>query len=247
MPDKGFYGLVWRFNALAIAVAASGAIVALILMFGAIVATFVRERDFDETGLVERGAATPKNVSYSLGRAEAAEGTQVVIHTLDRTSSTPRAIPIKSAYSYDSDVVNLLVVDDATATGRWMFEGAGQALFGRTFIYDPATLDAERGQRRAIALLIEMSIADTNKDGIVDARDDERTLMVYTMSDGTRVNLLKGPHVLISMRQTVDGRVLVMYEQGTKTILASYAAVDFRLLAQNELPRLSTEAPAGAN
>jgi hypothetical protein len=247
VTDSGFFGWVWRFNALAIAVAASGAIVALALMFVAIVGTFVRDRTWpNETGLVEQNGQQPSNVSYALGHAEEAEGTNIVIHTLDRRSSRP-VIRFKSSYGYEADVVNLLVVDDAAANGRWMFEGVGQTLLARSFLYDPATVGAERGKRRATALLIEMSDADTNKDGAIDARDGT-TVLIYKLSDGSRTQLLKGSLNLTSVRQADNGRVLIMYDEGEHTILASYDAVDFHLIARNELPRLSTAAAeAGAN
>jgi len=247
MASTGFFGLVWRFNALAIALAASGAIVAMAWMFGAIAVTYFRERPFGtETGLVDVGPEPEENATYSLGPVEEIEGANMVVHTLDRTSSKPNPVPIKSAYSYDREVVNLLMIDDETASGQWMFEGVGQAIFSRTTIYDPTTLGADKGKRRAIAMLFEVSTRDTNKDGRIDWKDDG-SLMTYRLADGARQELLKGSFWLTAVRQAKSGKVLVTYEQGEKTILASYSPDDFRLLARNELPRLSTRRTTRAN
>jgi len=241
VTDSGIFGWIWRFNAVAIAVAASGAILVLLAMFGALALTFVQERETAEpTGLVDRNAAQSENVNFVLGVPDAVEGTTLVVHQLNRTESARRLNPMKSVYKYESDVVNLLIVDDAAASGRWVFEGVGQAVYSRTEIFDPATLGAEPGKRRVMAMLIHASLADTNKDGAVNG-DDDATVMVYNVADGKRYELLKGSISVISMRQAQDGRILVMYEEGKATMLASYDATAFQVLAKNEVPRLATE------
>jgi len=241
VTDSGIFGWIWRFNAVAIAVAASGAILALLAMFGALALTFVQERGTDEpTVLVDGNAAQSEHVTYALGVPDALEGTALLVHQLNRTESARRLNPMKSVYKYDSNVVNLLIVDDAAVSGQWVFDGVGQAVYSRTEVFDPATLAAERGKRRAMAMLIHASLADTNKDGTVNG-DDDATVMVYNLADGKQHELIKGPISVISMRQAQDGRILVMYEQGKATMVASYDATAFRLLAKSEVPRLSTD------
>jgi hypothetical protein len=247
VTDSGFFGWVWKFNALAIAVAASGAIVAFLAMFGALALTFVQERNTaDPTALVNRDAAQSPNVTYALGIADALEGTTLMVHPLSRTESARRLNPMKSVYKYESDVVNLLVVDDAATNGRWVFDGVEQAVFSRTDIFDPATLGAERGKRRTTAILMHVSPTDTNKDGTVDA-GDEATVTAYSAADGARHEIVKGSISVISMRQAQDGRIVIMYEEGSETIVASYDAQNYRLLAKNNVPRLSAKADAQAN
>jgi hypothetical protein len=244
VTDSGIFGWIWRFNAVAIAVAASGAILVLLAMFGALALTFVQERDTAApTGLVDRTTAQSEHVSYALGVADALEGTTLLVHQLNRTESARRLNPMKSVYKYESDVVNLLIVDDTAANGRWVFGGVGQAVYSRTDIFDPATLGAEPGKRRVMAMLIHASLADSNKDGTVNG-DDDATVMVYNLADGKQHELIKGSIAVISMRQAQDGRILVMYEEGQATMVASYDATGFQLLAKNEVPRLST---AGTN
>jgi hypothetical protein len=241
MTDSGIFGWIWRFNAVAIAVAASGAILVLLAMFGALALTFVQERETTEpTGLVDRNTAQSENMTYALGVPDALEGTALVVHQLNRTESARRLNPMKSVYKYESDVVNLLVIDDAAASGGWVFDGVGQAVYSRTDIFDPSTLGDEHGKRRVMAMLIHASLADTNKDGTVNG-DDDATVMVYKLADGKRRELIKGSISVISMRQAQDGRILVMYEEGKATMVASYDVAAFQLLAKNEVPRLSTE------
>lgn len=240
MQTTGFFGLLWRFNAIAIAFAASGAIVVLVLIFGMFMRDFFGTRRHwpQETTLVEVGEAPQPNVTYSLGAASGVEGTQIVLHNLERTYSAARPLAIKSSYSFDSDTVNVLLVDGQSATGRWLFDGVGQAVYGRTHVYDPATLD-DINKHTVVALLFNVFTADTNKDGAIDSQDDG-ALTAFTLKDSARHVLLSGPGSLISVRQTDDGNILAMYEEGQKTILARFASDDFRLLGKSELPRLTT-------
>lgn len=241
MPTTGFFGLLWRFNAIAIALAASGAIAVLILIFGMFTRDFFQARNApQQTTLVEVGEAPQPNVTYSLGQATGVEGTQIVLHNLERIYVGAQALPIKSRYAFDSDAVNVLLVDGQTASGRWLFDGVGQAVYGRTHIFDPATLD-DFSKRVVVALLFSVFTADTNKDGTIDSRDDW-ALTAFTLKDGKRHVLHSGSGSLVSVRQTDDGNILTMYEEGQKTILASFAWDDFRLLGKSELPRLSTGA-----
>jgi hypothetical protein len=214
---------------------------------GALALTLVQERNTAEpTVLVDRNAEQSENVNYALGVADALEGTTLMVHPLNRTESARRLNPMKSVYKYDSDIVNLLIVDDAAVNGRWVFDGVGQAIYSRADIFDPATLEAERGKRRATAMLMHVSPADTNKDGTVDAGDDA-AVIAYNVADGAQHELVKGTISVISMRQAKDGRIIVMYEDGKATIVASYDALTFKPIAKNALPRLSPAAGAGTN
>lgn len=243
MPTSGFFGWVWRFNALAIAAAAIGAIAVLSLVAAGLVASWFGRGDWrQETGLVERGRNEPQRVKYALDRGARVEGTAYMLHSLQRYTSEPNPLPIKSAYNYDSRTVNLLLVDGANAKGRWLFDGVQQVIGVKDKVFDPATLAGDDSQRRAVALIVEAVSADTNKDGEIDFGDDV-ALFAYRFDSGVRVELLTGPIAIASVRQLADGKIVVMYEVGEKTVVANFDGKDFRQLAKGELPRLSTERP----
>ncbi len=239
MPTSGFFGWVWRFNALAIAAAAIGAIVVL----GLVVASWLGRGDWrHETGLVDLGRNEAQKAKYGLDRGAAVEGTAYVLHSLQLYTSQPNPLPIKSSHLYGSRTVNLLLVDGANAKGRWLFDGVRQVIGVQNKVFDPATLGGDNSQRRAVALIVEVFSADTNKDGEIDFGDDV-ALIAYRFDSGARVELLTGPLAIASVRQLDDGKIVVMYEVGEKTVVANFDARDFRPLARGELPRLSTERP----
>ncbi|MFM9886212.1 MAG: hypothetical protein ACKVQT_24555 [Burkholderiales bacterium] len=247
MPSAGFFGWLWKFNALAIAVAATGAIVVLGLLAVGFVSSWWGRGDWrHETGLVERGQSEPQKVKYALDRGTAVEGAAYMLHSLQRYTSEPNALPIKSSYLYDSRTVNLLLVDGAGAKGRWLFDGVRQVIGVKNKVFDPANLGSIDPQRRATALIVEVFSTDTNKDDEIDFGDDV-SLFAYRFDTGARVELLKGPIAIVSVRQIDDGKIVVMYEVGEKTVVANFDGKDFRPLAKGELPRLSTERPTDHN
>jgi hypothetical protein len=244
MPTSGFFGWVWRFNALAIAAAAIGAIVVLGLAVAGFVASWLGRGDWrrDETGLVEHGQTETQKVKYALDRGAVVEGTAYMLHSLQRYPTEPNRLPIKSSYHHDFRTVNLLLVDGANAKGRWLFDGVRQFIGVQNKVFDPATLGGDDSQRRAVALIVEAVSADTNKDGEIDFGDDV-ALIAHRFDSGARVELLTGPLAIASVRQLEDGKIVVMYEVGEKTVVANFDGRDFRPLAKGELPRLSTERP----
>ncbi len=243
MPNSGFFGWVWKFNAIAIAFAATGAIVVIALIFGSFALNWSRRWDWrGETDLVQRGADARPEFKYALQRTEELEGTQSVLYPLERYSVGLEPVPVKSAYRYESKIVNLLLIDGKQAKGRWLFDGVRQVIAARTAVYDPASLTGGLENRLATAILTEVHATDTNNDGEIDERDDV-ALIAHRLSDGSKQVLMSGPMAIASSRQVDGGKILIMYESGKATTLAIFDAVDFRPLGKSDLPRLSTDPP----
>lgn len=241
MPTSGFFGWVWRFNALAIAVAATSAIVAAALVVWSFVLPWRGQGGWrGETELVERGQDSAQEVKYALARGKEVEGTQYTLFELERYRVEATRRSFKPSYSDDTSTVNILLVDGRLATGRWMFEGVNQIVGVRDQIYDTASASA--GKAKAVAMVVEIRSAVTNKDGTIEAGDGFE-LIAHRFDTGARSTLLKGSVSVAFVGQTEGGAILVMYEEGKKTVVATFDVNDFRPLAKNELPRLSTDPP----
>ncbi|NOT42688.1 MAG: hypothetical protein HOP13_19600 [Alphaproteobacteria bacterium] len=243
MPSSGFFGWLWRFNAIAIAIAATGAIVVLALIVEMVANDWSRQWGRrDETDLVQKGPDDPPDFRYALESANELAGIESVVYPLQRDTVGARPRGLKSGYSYDTKIVNLLLIDGNQAKGRWLFDGVQQIIAERIVVHDPASLRDDRDNRRAAAILTEVHAIDTNKDGHVDESDDV-ALIAHRLSDGSKHVLMSGPIAIVSARQVGGGKLLIMYEAGTATTLATFDAVDFRPLGKSELPRLSTDPP----
>ena len=234
MPTTGFFGLVWRFNALAIAAAAIGALlIAAGMGVGTLVWLLVPHHSAPDTNLVpDQG----KSSNFVLGGGAPVEGTPYV------------AFYLMSGYEakftsrlYDSGgIKNIMIVDGTTATGQWLFEGASQTIevfdaHESAPLIEPNGLPQQRVQR---ALWLGVKDDGPDKPGA----DTHKTfsLVAFAFSDRKLHSIASGVDAVRGVHQVDDGKALIVYEAGGKTIAATVSTTDFSTLVSAPLPQLST-------
>lgn len=246
MTDENkFFRYIWRFNAIVLAGAAIAA-------GGTIIYNLANPWRPAEIAPAGHFAPVPhgaeKGFTYRLenhgerrliGREE--------LIALDRWNGSPESyglqhMELRSSVSYTSArSVNLLAIDQSTVESHWIFRGYNRAILSDDPVYDviPSPIvPFEPGPARssAIALVITVVDADTNKDGELTEKD-RQSVYVYRPGTAEAVRLLTADFI-VSRQQSGNDRYLVVYENGSSAIAATYSVPDFRLIVEKPLPKV---------
>lgn len=246
MTDENkFFRYLWRFNAVFLAG------VGLVVACGAIYSVLTPWRS-DEPAPAGHFAPVPRaaenEFTYRLesNGQRRAVGQEVLI-ALERWKGSPETYGLQELSSpsarYDSRSrsVNFLAVNPSTAESRWVFDGYGRMIIGGDLIdsvIPPIPVPLVPGQvtSPAIALVMTVVDADTNKDGELTEKD-RKSLFVYRAGAIKAVRLFTAD-LIVSRQQTDNYRYLVIYENGSSAVAATYSLPDFKLIAEKPLPKV---------
>ena len=138
--ESGFFKYVWRFNALAIAGAATVCI--LLGIYGGVTLYKEETRSRRVTNVVNVGEHENVSEEFSLGSPTIVAGTPYVRIPLYRGQSYSA-----SYYSKRSELnaVNFLFLNVSTNESRWLFERAGQLVVDSRVLFSKLRATDRRG------------------------------------------------------------------------------------------------------
>jgi hypothetical protein len=230
-----FFDYVWRFNALAIAVAAILCIL-LGVYAGAII--FKQEtRSRRVTNVVNVGDKDKIAEEFTLGDPSTIAGTQYVRVPLYRGQSYgASSAPYYSKIS-EQNLVNFLFLNSSTNESRWLFENAGQLLISSQVLSNKLkTTPGE--QNAAVAILYTVVERDSNGDNRLT--DKDAVSLAASDVDGTKYRkLIEGIERLYSVQQIADDKVLVLYLKDQKTLSELYSLPTMVRLQQSSIAKIN--------
>ena len=236
MPTTGFFGFLWRFNAVVIAVAGIGTLALGAVLFNGFFG-YTRSYYVPDTNLVGTTPGAAKPPTLVLGGPRSIKGTAFLAFSLiERNEEGRGSFGSGSFGSAEGGTVrNVLLVDGASAQGHWLFDGTNKVIAS----YDPETQWFPQ-------LSANGTIASQPADqrglwfGVrEDSKPETTTLLVYAVGEGKFHTIASGIDVIRAVQQVDQAKALVVYEAGEKTIATTVSLTDFSTMASNELPRLA--------
>ena len=230
--ENGFFKHVWRFNALAIAGAATTCI--LLGLYGGLMIFKEETRPRRVTNVVNIDQQDKVLEEFSLGTPSTIAATSYVRVPLYRGQS----YSVGSIYSKGSQqVVNLLFLNSSTNESRWLFNGVGQLVLDSHVMFNKLK-DAPDQPRAAVAVVYVVVEKDTNGDKRLTEKDV--ISLATSATDGTNYRkLIEGIDQLYSVQQIADDKVLVLYQKNRETVSELYGVLSMALLMQASVPKVS--------
>ena len=227
--ESRFFKFVWRFNALAIAGAATTCIM---LGLSAGLSIFNAEQRPHRGVNVDQ--ETKASEEFSLGNPSAIAGISYVQVPLYRG----RRYGVGSIYSGGSQqTVNLLFLNISTNESRWLFNGVGQLVLDSHTLFNKLK-DANDPSRTAVAVVHVVVEKDTDGDKRLTEKD--AISLATSATDGTNYRkLVEGVDQLYAVKQIADDKVLVLYQKNQETVSALYGVPSMALLMQASVPKVS--------
>jgi len=143
---------------------------------------------------------------------------------------------VSERVSPQSNRVNLLAVDQATAESHWLFKGYDRAIVADEVVYDTISQRPDHSSSSPVALAMLVIDSDTNKDGELTEKD-RQSIYIYRPGEAGAVRLLTAD-LIVSHKQTSNDHYLVIYENGSAGVAASYSLPEFKLIAEKPLPKV---------
>jgi hypothetical protein len=254
MTDENkFFRYVWRFNAVVLAFVAIAAAIAIL---GNILNPW-RPTPPEPAG---HFAPVPKGAENGFTYRLASHGEsrlvgQEELIALDRWNGSPETYGLKemrlgasTSYIAQSRSVNLLAVNHTTVESHWIFKGYDRAIVGDDPVYDTVPLSPgliplrpDQAPSSTIALVMTVVDSDTNKDGELSEKD-RQSLYVYRPGTMEAARLLTAD-LIVSRQQTSTDRYLVIYENGSSAVAATFSIPGFKLIAEKPLPKVPLATP----
>ncbi|KRR26415.1 hypothetical protein CQ14_02650 [Bradyrhizobium lablabi] len=230
--ENGFFKYVWRFNALAIAGAATTCI--LLGLYAGLTIFKEETRSRRVTNVVNVDPQDKISEEFSLGTPRPIVATTHVQVPLFRAQSYSAG----SVYSKESrQQVNLLFLNVSSNESRWLFDGVGQLLLDSHMLFNKLK-DAPDQPRAAVAVLHVVVERDTNGDKRLTERD--AVSLATSATDGTNYRkLIEGIDQLYTVQQIADDKVLVLYQKNRETISELYGVPSMVPLMQASVPKVN--------
>jgi hypothetical protein len=230
--ESRFFKYVWRFNALAIAGAATTCIV---LGLSAGWSIFNAEpRPHRVTNVVNVDQENKASEEFSLGNPSAIAGIPYVQVPLYRG----RRYGVGSIYSGGSQqAVNFLFLNISTNESRWLFNGVGQLIIDSHVLFNKLK-DANDPSRTAVAVVHVVVEKDTDGDKRLTEKD--AISLATSATDGTNYRkLIEGVDQIYAVKQIADDKVLVLYQKDRETVSELYGVPSLAPLMRASVPKVS--------
>jgi hypothetical protein len=165
--DNRFFRTLWRFNALAIAVAASAGSIAALVALYMVFAEMTRNRDVYQS--IRTDPAPVITDVIRLGSPERVTGTDFIAYPAMREQTSQGA----SYFKKDSqgNEVNRYFVNRTTGAGQWLSSGNQNLILSSQWLFavEPANSSNDKLQTSAAVYVVVEK--DTNKDLVLNAKD----------------------------------------------------------------------------
>jgi hypothetical protein len=230
--ENAFFKFVWRFNALAIAGAATTCI--LLGVFAGLSIFDAETRPRRVTSVVNVDQENKASEEFSLGNPSAIAGISYVQIPLYRG----RHYGVGSIYSGGSQqMVNLLFLNISTNESRWLFDGVGQLVLDSHVLFDKLK-DTNDQSRTAVAVV--HVVVERDSDGDKRLTEKDVISLATSATDGTNYRkLIEGADQLYSVKQIADDKVLVLYQKNRETVSELYGVPSMAPLMRASVPKVN--------
>lgn len=158
------------------------------------------------------------------------------VMVLNKYNAVPTA-PEDYANYVPKQAINVMVLDQKTGGGQWLFPGKKQIVVSRDALYEGAattkTVPAT-DLRPAIGMTLGVIDADTDKDGALTTKDTP-SLYVWTKGMPAAKKLMVMDE-MISVGQYGADRYIVVYRKGKELRTVTYTIPEFTVVADKPLP-----------
>ena len=229
--ESNFFGYVWRFNALAIAIASIGVI--LLGSYAAVAILMEKTRVRRVTNVVNVGENEKISEEFTLERPDVIAGTPYV------------RVPLRRGQTYGGgsfsskstvQIVNYLFLNTSTNRSRWLFERADQLILESHDVFSKLKSSPDE-THRSVGMLYVVVDRDSNGDGRLSERDAQS--LAASAVDGTDYRkLIEGIEQLYSVQQISDDRVLVLYQKNAQTVSELYSVPSMQPLTKANISKV---------
>jgi len=237
--ENGFFKIIWRFNAIAIALAAIAVIGISVFVMTQLWQDMTRTRHANQVVNVDDGD-TSLNETFSYGRSWFDKDNQAVIVPLQISQEYERSMQFGSSgpsKGTSQNTLNHLIVSPETGSSRWLFPDNNQLIIKRHSISRP--LDAQEENQKAVARLYQIVTADSNGDKRLSERD--RKTLIITMPDRTTPTALIADYdELLSAHHPDDNSFEILIKAAGKFTVYKFAIATHKQISKLELPALPT-------
>ena len=241
MPQDGlFFRVLRRFNILWVAIAG----LVIIAISGYQLCTNAQFRHNLMPNLKSESLPPPAPVAKELsivsdnfGSADTQYGPwdgQVLVATRDTPFPDPSEPDAFKNYT-PSQAVNVMVFDNKSGKGAWIFPDNNQVITSRDAVYEGAA-KANTAPGTDPRPVVGMVMIVTAADKAAKAKSaDKLSVYLWTKGAPTAVKLLAADG-LQSLGQSGADRYVVVYQKGKETRAAVYSVPEFKKLSDNSLP-----------
>ncbi len=225
--ENRFFKFVWRFNALAIAIAT--VLVSLIAAYAVYEQYRFRTRDRQTSEVLRpEGTAVSQDI-LKLGQPSPIRGTPWIAIPLVREQNANFSYYTKD---YKGNQVNFYFADTTSGIGHWLLPNSKALIVNSLWL-----TVGEAADETTIGAIHEIIRQDSNGDGVISAKD--KSAIAHTGVDGAGLRLLlEDVTNIIAMEQMPQQRFTIVYEQDGKSLAATYESQDARLISRTEIPSL---------
>lgn len=168
------------------------------------------------------------------------------LYALDRYSVDKRdRLPVPFARNDELATVNILAVDEASKTSRWLFPHGERAILSETNLYaydtNPKTNNPEAVVPGSASLALLVVESDSNKDGKLNG-EDRPTLYFYRGTGEKPVKVLEADRIAVVPVTYGAKQFRLFYQKDGKSFAASYSLPQCKLeseIAVSGLPDLA--------
>jgi hypothetical protein len=240
IDENKFFRYLWRFNA--VFLAGVGIVVACGAIFS-ILNTWQPTEPAPAGHFAPVPQSAEKQFTYRLQSSGERHvvGREELI-ALGRWNGSPETYSlghVSGRYVKETRSPNVLAVNQITVESHWIFKGYDRDIVSNDLVYEatPSPVPLAPGQAAsAIALVMTVVDADTNKDGELSEKD-RQSLYIYLPGMTKAVRLLTAD-LMVSRQQTASDRYLVVYENGGSAVAATFSVPEFKLIAEKALPKV---------
>lgn len=226
-----FFKYVWRYNAIAIAFAATAFVIA-----GLIALSFTFE-DFDNSYNVSEVVNIDQNdriiEHYVYGQGQALQGRDFLFVPLQRDQNYKSGVSDKNT---ENNTVNYLIIDQINNKSKWLNSNSSQLYFSFTEVYDnftPGDLDTE------ITKYIVYNVVEKDANGDKRLSNLDKFSLYASSFDGSNYRLLVSDvDEVYSMAQTLNGDFLIFYRKNNENFTELYNLSALKLVSRNRVTPL---------
>lgn len=227
--DNRFFRLLWRFNAVLLAI--TGVVALLVLVAGILTVGIFPLGGRDAAIPVKDTPEETTHLEFDAS-GEPLAGTPITLFKLQKVRDRHARGYGSGGSSYNpTQDTNYLLVDGGSATGNWLFPHETQAIWEHTTLYrNPSAT----GGDMATALVMNVADADTDKDGALTA-SDRVALFYHRLGAGPAVKFFAADGIS-GVQQIDPARFVVYFNDHGKWGVATFSTADFSVLRENALP-----------
>jgi hypothetical protein len=208
MKSAKFFRFIWRIDAILIFIAAAAAVFGVVMLVISEINSMTRRREAAATAPPVVANAEKKELR--LGDLTRIEGTSVFRAEL---TSARHGVEFASGGGYGSETRNILFIDSADGSARWLLPSDKELITFNTAIADPASSDESKP---AIATVILLKPYSDNPDGV-----NGRLLLLDPVARHIH-EVASGVNAVDGASLTLDGQIAILFESNRKYRLALF-------------------------